>query len=145
MFELANVLEWHPDLPGTLREFDRLELCIAFSALLSFPKCHANTLRLEVLVHLAFALADGESKPSRANINAITNTFGPRSPISRSEDPAEDVFVGYIASNLGGFRVLNGLLASGEMSVTHLLDLLSAENVPESVTRLISPVRAFFT
>jgi hypothetical protein len=142
MVKFAEVLQHHTGFADALREFDGLELCKSIAALLCCPECQANTLRLEVLAHLALALADGEKKPSPANVIAFTEVFEPQSPVAVMEDPPEDVFVGYIASDLGGFRVLNGLSPSGESSITQLLDILSSGDVPTSVTRLIVPVRA---
>ena len=142
MVKFAEVLERHTGFADAFRKFDVLELCKSIAALLCCPECQANTLRLEVLAHLALALADGEAKPSPESVIAITEEFGPGSPAALAEDPPEDVFVGYIASALGGFRVLNGLLPSGESSIVQLLNILSSEDVPRSVTRLIVPVRA---
>jgi hypothetical protein len=87
---------------------DAIETATLFSALLTKRELQANCLRLEVAVHLALAYCTGRGKPSEDFASKVFDDLG-RGACGRSEDPAEDVFVGLVHTPNGNFRVLEGI------------------------------------
>ena len=66
----------------------------------------SNALRIEGLVHLVDAYASGLRKPTSSKVSSWFAELG--SIIGHLEDPAEDIFTGYVATADGDYRVLEG-------------------------------------
>lgn len=105
-----------------LRTFHPTKLAAAFGGLLLQPSLQSNCLRLEALVQLTMALADGD-QPATSGI--LLKGF---STVGRScgsvEDPPEDVFVGNVVSRRGNFLVLEGTSESGTFYLQRFINLI---------------------
>ena len=126
---LEAIAAEHPGLLEQLRAFDPLKVATAYAALLTVPDLQSNCLRLEALVQLGLAVAVGARKPQPKHLirwfaDLSTGRCG------AFEDPAEDVFVGLIATPRGNFRVLEGIWESGTFYLQRLIDVV--EGMPDS-------------
>ena len=96
-------------LLSQLGKFNRRATIEKLSALLTFPELHANTLRLELLVHLASLHCRGSKTPSRHQLKHWLNEELGDSEAARAEDPVEDVFVHNVMWETGNFRIFEGV------------------------------------
>ena len=106
---------------------DPLKLAATFGGLLTEPNLQSNCLRLEVLVHLALAMARGNRKPPDKVIADLFHTLG-GGAVGRYEDPAEDVFVSLVRTPRGNFRVLEGIWECAGFYLQRTMDAL--ERIP---------------
>jgi hypothetical protein len=106
-----------------LESYDPLRTVSTFAGLLTAAELQSNTLRLEVLAHLALAVCGGRRKPNAKLISHLFAQFG-NGTAGRLEDPAEDVFVSNIATRRGNFRILEGVWESAGFHVQRIVDLL---------------------
>jgi hypothetical protein len=113
----------HPELLEQLRTFDPLKVATAFAALLTFPDLQSNCLRLEALVQLGLATGAGARKPQPKHLIRWFADLG-TGRCGAFEDPAEDVFVGLIATPRGNFRVLAGIWGSGTFYLQRVIDVV---------------------
>ena len=105
-----------------LRRFHPIRLAAAFGGLLLQPALQSNCLRLEALVQLTMAQANGD-QPATSGIllkgfSSVGRTHG------RAEDPPEDVFVGNIVSLRGNFLVLEGTWESGTFYLQRFVNMV---------------------
>ncbi len=110
-------------LTVALAASELLSTVAPLAGLLTLPKFHANTLRLEVLTHLAVAYCTGKEAPRRAQIGRWLNQS--LASLSFLEDPVEDVFVTNVTSGLGNHRLFEGLWESADFWTQNILDVLS--------------------
>lgn len=130
MLPLAQLVEQHSGLVGKLRRFSFPEAAQLVAGLSLCPELHANTIRLEALQHLVAVSCKGHAKPERDDLAAWTKLLT-ESPLAPMEDPVEDVFVGYVNSAFGGFRVFRGIFLEGDFWVERLLAFLEEkQNFP---------------
>jgi len=116
-----------------LHRFSRLQATRLIGSLGVLPQFHANTIRIEVLSHVAVIACKGSVEPKRENLAEWLRYFDEEAWISRQEDPVEDVFVGCVNSQFGSFRLLSGILADGCFVVERLITFLAkAESFPTS-------------
>lgn len=108
---LRPIAEQHAQTFSALSEYDPLRLAATFSGLLTVPELQSNCIRLEALVHLAFALGEGSRKPNDKLIGKLFSALG-NGIAGRQEDPAEDVFVSVIRTSRGNFRIFEGIWES---------------------------------
>lgn len=110
-------------LTKELAASELLSTVALLAGLLTLPEFHANTLRLEVLTHLAVAHCAGKEGPTRDHIGCWLNqSLAPLAPL---EDPIEDVFVTNVTSGLGNHRLFEGLWESADFWTQNILDVLS--------------------
>lgn len=105
-----------------LRRFHPIRLAAAFGGLLLKPSLQSNCVRLEALVQLSMALADGDQPASSGillkGFSSVGRTHG------STEDPPEDVFVGNVVSSRGNFLVLEGTWESGTFYLQRFIDMV---------------------
>tara|TARA_R100000027_G_scaffold67722_1_gene68180 strand:+ start:8638 stop:12456 length:3819 start_codon:yes stop_codon:yes gene_type:complete len=121
---IDSLLEDHPKLSRCLHGFDQLAAVRLIASLETFPDLLENSLRIEVLLHLAVYCCTGTKKPSRSDLETWVSLVN-SSPWKSQEDPAEDVFVGYICTVLGGFRVYLGTFSNADFILERLLVFLA--------------------
>ncbi|MFP1631950.1 hypothetical protein ACLB6G_09455 [Zhengella sp. ZM62] len=126
--DLRSIYNEHKDALSELSSFDPLRLAASFGGLLTQPDLQSNCVRIEALVHLAFALGDGNRSPNRKIIGRLFHVLG-EGWTGRSEDPAEDVFVSLVASPRGNFRILEGVWEAAGFYTQRLINAL--ESIPE--------------
>jgi hypothetical protein len=112
-----------PTLIGELALLDVNSTVAQISGLLTVPEFHANTLRLEVLAHLAVTHCVGSGVPTRNQLMHWLNES--LAPFAHLEDPLEDVFVTNVATDLGNYRLFEGLWESADFWTQQVLDVLA--------------------
>jgi hypothetical protein len=107
MPSLASMASNHTELMAALGAFDPIKVVMASGGLLTVPQLQSNCLRLEALAHLALFTCNGNKKPQPKHLKQWFADLG-QGPCGRLEDPAEEVFVGWIVTRRGNFRVIGG-------------------------------------
>jgi hypothetical protein len=92
-----------------LSAFKHKETVAIAAGLLTLPRLSANSIRCEVLVHLAVAYSRGGKQPNRTTFKTAVNDLMGNTQLAMIEDPQEDVFVSNILTEYGDLRVFNGL------------------------------------
>jgi hypothetical protein len=123
--KLSGVEAELPKLRSTLRRLDPVLTAAAFAELLTKPGLQSNCVRLEALVHLALALCEGRSQPTRPLVRQLFGWLG-KGACGRAEDPAEDVFVSSVATERGNFRILEGIWESAGFYLQRLVNIVRA-------------------
>lgn len=112
------------------------------AGLLTAPSLQANTLRLELLVHLAVAHCAGKKKPSYGEFGRWLNNHLDQPDISGFEDPVEDVFITNVDTPEGTRRVFEGVWESNDYFLQVVLDTLLSCETLERCRPLLRPVFA---
>lgn len=113
-------------LVSQLKLFSRDRVLRLIAGLMLDPHYHPNTLRLEVVLHLAWMHAEGSKGPKRDDVDRWLNQTMRKSYVSSLEDPAEDVFVGNVITRRGNNHVLMGVTEAGDFNVQQVLDVCYA-------------------
>lgn len=108
---INEFLSAHNSIADELQAYDAIKLAGTIGSLLAKPELQSNCYRLEVLLHMAIAQANGRKKPDSRSIARWFNLLE-QGLCGRYEDPAEDVFVNSIETPEGNFRILEGLWES---------------------------------
>lgn len=112
------------------------------AGLLTSPNLQANTVRLEVLVHLAVASCAGNIKPGYVELGRWLNQYLGQTQIARWEDPIEDVFVTNVNTPEGNRRVFEGIWESNDYFLQLVLDTLMSRRAPQECHDLLKPAYA---
>lgn len=112
------------------------------AGLLTAPNLQANTVRIEVLVHLAVAYCSGNIKPGYLEIGRWLNQSLGKTQMAMYEDPVEDVFVTNVITSEGNRRVFEGIWESNDYFLQIVLDTLSNHAVPKKCHDLLKPAYA---
>jgi hypothetical protein len=121
--KISDITSAHQSLVDSFSAFDPLRLATAFCSLLARPELQSNTVRLEVLVHLAFFAGRGRRKPNAKDMRDAFESFS-NSWVGMQEDPAEDVLVSVIVTPRGNFRVLEGVWESGSFYLQRIMNII---------------------
>src|SRR5437773_11903461 len=108
MLPLAQLVEENQELCKQLHRFSRTRAARLVATLGVLPDYHANTIRIEVLTHLAVMACAKETEPKRDDMAKWFRFFDREHWISRHEDPVEDVFIGPVNTSFGAFRLFTG-------------------------------------
>ena len=112
------------------------------AGLLTAPILQANTVRLEILVHLAVAHCVGNIKPGYVELGRWLNQYLGQTQMAMWEDPIEDVFVTNVNTSEGNRRVFEGLWESNDYFLQVVLDTLMSRNAPLECHDLLKPAYA---
>ncbi|MDX1914049.1 MAG: hypothetical protein SFU55_00565 [Methylophilus sp.] len=115
------------------------------AGLLTVPSLQANTVRIEVLVHLAVAFCNGKEKAGYAEFGRWLNNYLGNSQMSMYEDPVEDVFITNVQTTQGNRRVFEGIWESNDYFLLVLLDTLSSRKAPQECRDLLKPAYALLS
>ena len=127
MSPLVELRALHPQVCKTLQRYSFLETVRRLAALGVMPQFHANTVRLEMLTHLAAVESNGTATPTRKDLMKLLREFAKESPLTHQEDPVEDVFIGCVNTIHGTFRVFSGIFADGYFIVERLFQFLASK------------------
>ena len=94
------------------------------AGLLTVPSLHANTVRIETVVHLAVAHCRGDRNPTIEQIEYWLNDGLNKTVTVRSEEPAENVFITNVATPTGNFRIFEGNRNPNDYNVQTIIDTL---------------------
>ena len=131
--ELARLVDF-------LAKYDIKSTVSQLAGLLTAPTLQANTVRVEVLVHLAVAHCRGKRKAGLSEIHNWLNEH--LTGIARQEDPVEDVFITNVETPEGNRRVFQGIWGSNDYFIQAVLDTLGSVEVLQKYTDLREPVFA---
>ena len=126
----------------SLEKYDAKSAIAQLGALLTVPELQANTIRLEILVHLAVSHCHGRSSLGSTEIAEWLNNHLGNTWIARLEDPAEDVFVTNVGTPEGNRRVFEGIWESNDYFVQIIIDILGDPKVPRECRTLLVPAFA---
>src|ERR1700730_13069601 len=90
---------------GQVADWKRSNVSAELAGLLTEPRFHANTIRLEWLQRLVLSKSIGRRKPQPRDLTAALNEGLGRAGVLRLEDPIEDLFCDRIATGRGDFRI----------------------------------------
>ena len=116
-----------------IEQYSQSEMLRLCTALLTIPKFAANSIRLELLVHLIVIYCKGDRKPTRTLFNTLVNDLLGGTQVAMMEDPIEDVFVSNVLAKTGDCRVFNGLWEANDYHTQTLVDLLQQKNLPNEL------------
>ena len=140
---IKRLCQTHQELCDSLRGFALDPVVRIVASMETVPGLHANTIRIEILLHLAVCSCKGTKQPTTPDLRKWAALLE-NSPMSTQEDPPEDVFVSYICTPDGGFRVYPGIFSNAEFILERLLLFLGEKtNFPgfrdayESVLELL--------
>lgn len=125
VYPIGSLLDKRPDLARRLAGLDPVLAATTFAGLLTVPEFQASAFRLEALVHLSLAVADGNRAPTDDVAAALFRYLG-EGICGRMEDPAEDVFVGAIRSPWGNFRVLEGIWEGATFYLQRFVEVVAS-------------------
>ena len=111
------------------------------SGLLTEPSLHANTIRIELLIHLIIAYGSGiQSQISPDQIMAQSETLV--YDIFQNGGPVEDVFISNVMAKYGNTRIFEGIWESSDFYLQRIYNII--QTLPDKLnTRiLISEVHA---
>lgn len=118
---MLHECEW---LVQNLPKYSRWKATRLLAGLLTRPECHANTLRLEGMVHLVVGLCSGDQSPDRSDIETWLNQHLEPAQLRLYEDPIEDVFVSNVVNETGNHRIFEGVWESNDYWLQCLLRVL---------------------
>lgn len=125
-----------------LKHFHPIKSANLVAGLLIDPTFHANTIRIESLVHYILANCGGKQRPSSKKVKAWLNDFPPISDAAYMEDPVEDVFVTKVLTDRGDFRIYEGMWEANDFCLQKVVDTIKP--IPESfdLNSLFRPIQA---
>lgn len=124
-------------LAALLEGYALKETVSRVAGLLTIPKLHASTLRLEVLVHLAVAKCNGKKKPDHRQLRRWLNDYLGKSIIASQEDPTEDVFILNLETLAGNCRLFRGIWEAPDYFLQVAIDILAKDSAPQKCKDLL--------
>lgn len=121
---IGGLCSAHQELVDCLQEFDRRSAIHLISALETISNLHGNTIRIEVLLHLAVSRCEGTRQTTTDDLLQWI-AFMDASPMASLEDPTEDVFIGHVCTSQGGFRVYQGIFSNADFILERLVHFLA--------------------
>lgn len=131
-----------PKLLKKLKRFDKAATVSRLAFLLVIPSLHANTLRIELLIHLACLHCVGTRIPGNTEIDKWCNRYLVDALVVRYEDPIEQLMVSNIMTNMGNFRILNGIWEGNDFYLQQALDTLFDSDLFPYIRQLSQPILA---
>jgi hypothetical protein len=132
----GHISNGFPELVHELSSHDRLSTVTAVAGLSLVAENRTCIVRLDSLLHFAAIHANGQQPVTVHALDRWLNQLLAQSPLSRREDPAEDIAVGNIMTSSGNRRVFTGDWSNPDYYLQDILDAL--ESAPDS----LKPLRA---
>ena len=112
------------EIADELRGFEPEHTIAAVGGLLTVPAYHPEHLRIELLLHLACSYCDGSARPRLRDLRRWLGSGLGQTPVSRLEDPPEDVFISNVTSVGGNYRLFEGIWESSDFALQQVLECL---------------------
>lgn len=119
---LDSMLENCPDIVRRLRALSP-QAVAAFGVLLTVPELQASSARIEAMIHLAVAHANGAQSASARLAVDLFDRVG--SIAGHLEDPAEDLMVEAVRGPWGNYRVISGLWEGAGFFLQRFVDVVA--------------------
>jgi len=126
-------------ISGLLEKYDPKSTVTQLGGLLTTPALHANTIRIETLVHLAVAHCNGRRMPGLIEISHLLNRHLGSTWLASLEDPVEDVFVKNVQTTEGNRRIFEGIWESNDYFLEVVLETLGMPKAPRECRDLLFP------
>lgn len=120
----GQISESFEELVRDLSSYDRLSCMTAVAALSLVAENRTCIVRLDSLLHFAAIHAKGRQQVTVPALDRWLNQLLSHSPLSRREDPAEDIAVGNVMTQLGNRRVFTGDWSNPDYYLQDVLDAL---------------------
>jgi hypothetical protein len=133
------------ELPSFKRQIERyhpVKSASIVAGLLTYPSFHANTLRIELLIHLLMAFAKGTKRPSTGDLNSWLNSDLGSTSFVHMEDPVEDVFITNVITKDGNVRIFEGVWESSDFYLQRVLNIVATLPENQDTNQLKCQVRA---
>jgi hypothetical protein len=134
--KICTVFDERAELQTYLEVFDPIASAALLAGLLTEPSFLANTLRLELSVHLFLGYARGSRKPNRRELQHLLNEELGATFFALMEDPPEDVFVSNVTTAAGNFRIFEGIWESSDFYLQRVLNIIETLPDDEKVYQL---------
>ncbi len=122
--EISHTVQDRPSLKKKLRPFHPIKAAALISGLLTLPALHANTLRLEMLIHIILSHSLGNKEPIAQHIHLWLNKELGATSFASLEDPVEDVFITNVITEVGNIRIFEGVWESSDFYLQRLLNVI---------------------
>ena len=119
---LDAMLDARPDIVRRLQALSS-QSATAFGILLTIPDLQASSARIEAMIHLAVAHANGAQSPSAGLAVELFDHVGVAA--GHLEDPAEDLMVETVRSPWGNYRVISGLWEGAGFFLQRFVDVVA--------------------
>lgn len=121
---ISNLRQDHQTLANQLFEYEPTSAIRLVSSLETIPSLVENTIRIEVMLHLIMLCCKGTRVAQTGDLRQWASLLE-SSPWASQEDPTEDVFVGYVCTSDGGFRVYPGTFSNADFILERLFNFIT--------------------
>jgi hypothetical protein len=121
--KIKNISRDVPKICKDLQSFQLRQTVATIAGLLLNPDLHANTVRIEALVHLACLNCKGQKVPSSEELSEWLNDHLLNATVALAEDPREDVFISNVITFRGNNRIFEGVWESSDFNLQQVLDV----------------------
>lgn len=122
--------------------YDKFKAVSLVAGLLTDPTFHANTVRIDILIHLLISNCNGTETPTTATIKYWLNEYPPVAMSSHMEDPVEDSFISRVATPWGDFRVYGGIWDGYSFYLPLILETIKTLPSHFETSTLFQPIKA---
>lgn len=142
LMPLSDIFTELPSFKSQIERYHPVKSASIVAGLLTEPSFHANALRIELLIHLLLAFAEGTKKPSTGDLDLWLNSdLGSTSFVSM-EDPVEDVFITNVITKDGNIRIFEGVWESSDFYLQRVLNVVETLPEKQDTNQLKHQVRA---
>ena len=141
-YKISEVFKERLCFKRQLKIFHPIQSAAMISGLLTDPSLHANTIRIELLIHLIIAYGSGIQKVKFRQIKSWLNQKLGSTMFSKMEDPVEDVFISNVMTKYGNARIFEGIWESSDFYLQRIYNII--QTLPDKLNThtLISEVHA---
>jgi hypothetical protein len=119
-----------PELKEAIKSYEPMKSAASLAALLTEPTCHANTLRIELLIHALLSVGKGRRIPDTPCLLKWLNGNADKTRTIGLEDPVEDVFVSNTVYQGENYRTFEGTWECNDFYLQRVLNAI--ETLPDS-------------
>ncbi len=137
---IGGLCDTHEQLVEELSQFTLESAIPLISALETIPCLLETTIRIEMLVAIAVSRCKGNKQATSEALHHWLSLLD-ESPMALLEDPMEDVFIGYVCTDRGGFRVYQGIFSNADFNLERLGAFMAEKtNAPDFGTAYDSAI-----
>ena len=122
--EISQIIHDRPNIKNKLKPFHPIKAVALIAGLLTLPMLQANTLRLEMLIHLILLHSLGKKEPIAQHINLWLNKELGATSFVQLEDPVEDVFISNVITDRGNIRIFEGIWESSDFYLQRMMNII---------------------
>jgi hypothetical protein len=142
LMPISDIFTELPSFKLQIERYHPVKSASFVAGLLTDPSFHANALRIELLIHLLMAFAEGTKRPSIGDLNSWLNSDLGSTAFAHMEDPVEDVFITSVITKDGNIRIFEGVWESSDFYLQRLLNIIDTLPENQDTNQLRRHVRA---